>query len=156
MSLALWPAFPIHSIDCLWYNWYYCASINAVSLSSNVDSPGILQFLTNIPPSCGKDVFIWSMTSRSSGSRTPRSPPLTSGCLSRSSLSLAVESARYPGLLTEPDEDAGVMRVPDLSDGWKKKENRLDISFLYVCMVNTIYLLSFVETPRKFIIAIIN
>ena len=25
--------------------------------------------------------------------------------------------------------------------------------FLYVCMVNTIYLLSFVETPRKFIIA---
>ena len=25
------------------------------------------------------------------------------------------------------------------------------ISFLYVCMVNTIYLLSFVETPRKFI-----
>ena len=32
----------------------------------------------------------------------------------------------------------------------------LVISFLYVCMVNTIYLLSFVETPRKFIIAIIN
>ena len=28
------------------------------------------------------------------------------------------------------------------------------LSFLYVCMVNTIYLLSFVETPRKFIIAI--
>ena len=28
-----------------------------------------------------------------------------------------------------------------------------EISFLYVCMVNTIYLLSFVETPRKFIIA---
>ena len=27
------------------------------------------------------------------------------------------------------------------------------ISFLYVCMVNTIYLFSFVETPRKFIIA---
>ena len=27
------------------------------------------------------------------------------------------------------------------------------ISFLYVCMVNTIYLLSFVEIPRKFIIA---
>ena len=27
------------------------------------------------------------------------------------------------------------------------------LSFLYVCMVNTIYLLSFVETPRKFIIA---
>ena len=27
------------------------------------------------------------------------------------------------------------------------------ISFLYVCMVNTIYLLSFVETPRKFVIA---
>ena len=26
-------------------------------------------------------------------------------------------------------------------------------TFLYVCMVNTIYLLSFVETPRKFIIA---
>ena len=26
-------------------------------------------------------------------------------------------------------------------------------SFLYVCMVNTIYLFSFVETPRKFIIA---
>ena len=32
------------------------------------------------------------------------------------------------------------------------KYNRL-ICFLYVCMVNTIYLLSFVETPRKFIIA---
>ena len=30
------------------------------------------------------------------------------------------------------------------------------LSFLYVCMVNTIYLVSFVETPRKFIIAIIN
>ena len=29
----------------------------------------------------------------------------------------------------------------------------LILSFLYVCMVNTIYLLSFVETPRKFIIA---
>ena len=29
----------------------------------------------------------------------------------------------------------------------------LFLSFLYVCMVNTIYLLSFVETPRKFIIA---
>ena len=29
----------------------------------------------------------------------------------------------------------------------------LVLSFLYVCMVNTIYLLSFVETPRKFIIA---
>ena len=27
------------------------------------------------------------------------------------------------------------------------------MSFLYVCMVNTIYLLSFVDTPRKFIIA---
>ena len=27
------------------------------------------------------------------------------------------------------------------------------LSFLYVCMVNTIYLLSFVETPPKFIIA---
>ena len=27
------------------------------------------------------------------------------------------------------------------------------LSFLYVCMVNTIYLLSFVDTPRKFIIA---
>ena len=29
----------------------------------------------------------------------------------------------------------------------------MNISFLYVCMVNTIYLFSFVETPRKFIIA---
>ena len=29
----------------------------------------------------------------------------------------------------------------------------LPLSFLYVCIVNTIYLLSFVETPRKFIIA---
>ena len=29
----------------------------------------------------------------------------------------------------------------------------LVISFLYVCMVNTIYLFSFVETPRQFIIA---
>ena len=27
------------------------------------------------------------------------------------------------------------------------------LSFLYVCMLNTIYLLSFVKTPRKFIIA---
>ena len=35
-------------------------------------------------------------------------------------------------------------------------ETVLLISFLYVCMVNTIYLFSFVETPRKFIIAIIN
>ena len=33
------------------------------------------------------------------------------------------------------------------------KSNMIIISFLYVCMVNTIYLLSFVETPRKFIIA---
>ena len=31
--------------------------------------------------------------------------------------------------------------------------NKTDKRFLYVCMVNTIYLLSFVETPRKFIIA---
>ena len=31
-------------------------------------------------------------------------------------------------------------------------EKRHFISFFYVCMVNTIYLLSFVETPRKFII----
>ena len=38
----------------------------------------------------------------------------------------------------------------------KMSKRYLDISFLYVCMVNTIYLLSFVETPRKFIIAIIN
>ena len=29
----------------------------------------------------------------------------------------------------------------------------IKVSFLYVCMVNTIYLFSFVETPRKFIIA---
>ena len=32
-------------------------------------------------------------------------------------------------------------------------QGHLSLSFLYVCMVNTIYLLSFVETPRKFIIA---
>ena len=32
-------------------------------------------------------------------------------------------------------------------------EQTFVISFLYVCMVNTIYLFSFVETPRKFIIA---
>ena len=32
-------------------------------------------------------------------------------------------------------------------------EKSIKLSFLYVCMVNTIYLLSFVETPRKFIIA---
>ena len=31
----------------------------------------------------------------------------------------------------------------------------MNLGFLYVCMVNTIYLFSFVETPRKFIIAII-
>ena len=31
--------------------------------------------------------------------------------------------------------------------------NDIKLSFLYVCMVNTIYLLSFVDTPRKFIIA---
>ena len=39
---------------------------------------------------------------------------------------------------------------------WRWKENLScvpEISFLYVCMVNTIYLFSFVETPRKFIIA---
>ena len=30
------------------------------------------------------------------------------------------------------------------------------LSFLYVCMVNTIYLFSFVETPRKFIIAVLS
>ena len=30
---------------------------------------------------------------------------------------------------------------------------QLYLSFLYVCMVNTIYLLTFVETPRQFIIA---
>ena len=29
----------------------------------------------------------------------------------------------------------------------------MELSFLYVCMMNTIYLFSFVETPRKFIIA---
>ena len=29
----------------------------------------------------------------------------------------------------------------------------IKLSFLYVCMVNTIYLFSFVETPRKFMIA---
>ena len=35
-----------------------------------------------------------------------------------------------------------------------KDANSLSIrSFLYVCMVNTIYFFSFVETPRKFIIA---
>ena len=32
-------------------------------------------------------------------------------------------------------------------------EQCCSVSFLYVCMVNTTYLLSFVETPRKFIIA---
>ena len=31
--------------------------------------------------------------------------------------------------------------------------NEFGTSVLYVCMVNTIYLFSFVETPRKFIIA---
>ena len=31
----------------------------------------------------------------------------------------------------------------------------MNLGFLYVCMVNTIYLFSFVETPREFIIAII-
>ena len=35
----------------------------------------------------------------------------------------------------------------------KNKDHTTLLSFLYVCMVNTIYLLSFVETPRKFIIA---
>ena len=30
---------------------------------------------------------------------------------------------------------------------------RCKLSSFYVCMVNTIYLFSFVETPRKFIIA---
>ena len=33
------------------------------------------------------------------------------------------------------------------------EEEKRNISFLYVCMVNTIYLFSFVETPQKFIIA---
>ena len=36
---------------------------------------------------------------------------------------------------------------------YKKDLIYVSLSFLYVCMVNTIYLLSFVETPRKFIIA---
>ena len=35
----------------------------------------------------------------------------------------------------------------------EKRKLHEKLSFLYVCMVNTIYLLSFVETPRKFIIA---
>ena len=35
-------------------------------------------------------------------------------------------------------------------------EYSTSLSFLYVCMVNTIYSFSFVEAPRKFIIAIIN
>ena len=35
----------------------------------------------------------------------------------------------------------------------KRIQEYKQTSFLYVCMVNTIYLLSFVETPRKFIIA---
>ena len=37
-------------------------------------------------------------------------------------------------------------------DGLRILMNTKEISFLYVCMVNTIYLFSFVETPRKFII----
>ena len=40
------------------------------------------------------------------------------------------------------------------NEGSQLEVNKQDLSFLYVCMVNTIYLLSFVETPRKFIIAI--
>ena len=32
-------------------------------------------------------------------------------------------------------------------------KNKQKISFLYVCLVKTIYLFSFVEAPRKFIIA---
>ena len=39
---------------------------------------------------------------------------------------------------------------------YKRCETILTLSSLYVCMVNIIYLFSFVETPRKFIIAIIN
>ena len=74
--------------------------------------------MINIPRSCGKDVFILSMTSRSSGSRTPRSPPPTSGFLSPSlSLSFAVDSPWYPGLFIEPVEDPGVIREPDRSEG---------------------------------------
>ena len=40
--------------------------------------------------------------------------------------------------------------TPVITTKWKLG---LIISSLYVCMVNTIYLFSFVETPRKFIIA---
>ena len=36
---------------------------------------------------------------------------------------------------------------------YQSKDCEIVISFLYVCMVNTIYLFSFVGTPRKFIIA---
>ena len=36
---------------------------------------------------------------------------------------------------------------------YQSKDCEIVISFLYVCMVNTIYLFSFVGIPRKFIIA---
>ena len=42
---------------------------------------------------------------------------------------------------------AELVNVGRLKEPWDK------IIFLYVCMVNTIYLFSFVETPHKFIIA---
>ena len=51
-------------------------------------------------------------------------------------------------------DDTGKRRFRfGMLDNEVKQNNSQLISFLYVCMVNTIYLLSFVETPRKFIIA---
>ena len=64
-----------------------------------------------------------------------------------------------------PPSDCPVTLLPDKTpstepDATKPEFIRIScnintnlISFLYVCMVNTMYLLSFVETPRKFIIA---
>ena len=46
--------------------------------------------------------------------------------------------------------NVNVINQTDIEDFSNLTLQEQVISFLYVCMVNTIYLLSFVETPRKF------
>ena len=55
-------------------------------------------------------------------------------------------------LYTKPGLDT---ELKNARSGVRYQINEYDyfISSLYVCMVNTIYLFSFVKTPRKFIIA---
>ena len=63
---------------------------------------------------------------------------------------------KFKCCLQPPFNSAIAVPSPDEKGGGLEESSELQcsiISFLYVCMVNTIYLLSFVETPRKFIIA---